>query len=133
MRLEQPLDFLVIADHVESYGSILKLYEGNSEFLTDPRLKRWHKMLNGSEKEGFTVVMEWAGGLKDGSQPEMILDPKHIRNSWERHIANADKYNEPGVFTALQGYEWSGTPENRNLHRVVIYKDGADKVGEILP
>ena len=47
-----------------------------------------------------------------------------------------DRYNDPGHFTAMIGFEWSSlnTPEvPSNLHRVVIFKDDADKTSRVLP
>ena len=40
----------------------------------------------------------------------------------------ASKYNQPGVFTAFNGYEWTAAPKGNNLHRVVIFRDGPERV-----
>ena len=45
----------------------------------------------------------------------------------------ADEYNSPGHCTAFIGYEWTSTPEGSNLHRVVMFKDGADKATQVVP
>jgi hypothetical protein len=45
----------------------------------------------------------------------------------------ASEYNDPGVFTAFNGYEWSSAPGGDNLHRVVVFRDGPDRVKQILP
>jgi hypothetical protein len=45
----------------------------------------------------------------------------------------ADQYNEPGRFTAMSGFEWSSTPKGDGLHRVVVFRDGADKTGQTIP
>ena len=58
------------------------------------------------------------------------------RTVWEREIAFAEQFNEPGRFTAFIGFEWTSiaTMDNPgNLHRVVIFKDGGDKAGKVLP
>ena len=38
-------------------------------------------------------------------------------------INAAEEHNEPGVFTAMIGFEWSGAPKGGNLHRNVLYRD----------
>jgi hypothetical protein len=48
-------------------------------------------------------------------------------------VETADDYNSPGHFTAFIGYEWTSTPEGNNLHRVVMFKDGAEKAGRVVP
>jgi hypothetical protein len=58
------------------------------------------------------------------------------RSIWERETDFAEKYNDPGRFTAFIGFEWTSiaTKENPgNLHRVVIFKDGANKANQVLP
>jgi hypothetical protein len=45
----------------------------------------------------------------------------------------AERWNNPGTFTAFIGYEYSSLPEGDNLHRVVIFRDGADKTNQVAP
>src|SRR6478736_1925712 len=44
---------------------------------------------------------------------------------WKQNNEMADKANEPGKFTAFCAYEWTSTPDNRNMHRNVFFKDCA--------
>ena len=54
--------------------------------------------------------------------------------AWKLTVDAAEKYNEPGKFTAFIGYEWtSQVPPGNNLHRVVIYRDGGDKARQVEP
>ena len=61
------------------------------------------------------------------------MDPKTRRSIWERVTTIATKYNEPGKFTAFNGFEWTSFPGANNLHRVVIFRDGPDRVNQVLP
>ena len=62
-----------------------------------------------------------------------IADDDLTRTIWDRIVGSAERYNEPGVFTALHGFEWTSTPDGNNLHRVVIFRDDADKVKTRIP
>ena len=132
VRLNQPLDFLVIADHAEAYGAFQQIDAANPKMMTDPRVREWHELLKAGTREAEQKLAEaFANAMLDRSLPEVLFDADLLKSMWSWHLGITEKYNEPGRFTAFHGYEWSSTPKGANLHRVVIFKDGADKVGQI--
>ncbi len=54
-----------------------------------------------------------------------INNPAATRKAWEAYAALADKYNEPGRFSALIGYEWTAQGGN-NLHRNVVFRGDSE-------
>jgi len=134
VRLNQPLDFLVVADHAEAYGGFQQVYAGNPKMMKDSTVREWHEMLkSGTPEEKKELAFVFTNAMFSRSLPEVLYDPKLFKSLWTKHLEITEKYNDPGKFTAFQGYEWTSNPKGANLHRVVIFKDGKDKVGQILP
>jgi Protein of unknown function (DUF3604) len=133
VKLSRPLDFLVVADHAEAFGTMQEIAKGNPLLLSDPTTKRWHDMIQAGGESGFKAALEVVEGLGLGKTPEVMKNPRVIRSLWQNHVAIAEKMNEPGRFTAFIGYEWTSNNKGNNLHRVVIFRDGGDKAGPIIP
>jgi hypothetical protein len=55
------------------------------------------------------------------------------RNAWDLTIKAAEKYNDPGRFTAFIGYEWTSNEAGNNRHRVVIFRDDASRAQLVEP
>ena len=133
-QLNRPLDFMVVADHAEAYGAFQEIYKANPKMMKNETVQEWHELLmEGTEESHRKLAEAFANSMLDKSLPDVLFDKDIFRTMWEKHLQITEKYNDPGNFTAFQGYEWSSTPEGRNLHRVVIFKDGEEKVGQILP
>ena len=134
VRLNQPLDFLVVADHAEAYGGYMELFNDNPKMLVNPKLKEWSDLLkSGNEENSATLALVFANAMFDKSLPKELIDKELFKSLWVKNIEITEKYNDPGRFTAFHGYEWTSTPGGRNLHRVVMFKDGGDKVSQIIP
>jgi len=134
VRLNRPLDFLVVADHAEAYGAFQQIYAANPKMMTDATVREWHELLKqGTQESNQKLAEAFANSMLNKSLPKVLFDKETMTSMWEKHLDVTEKYNDPGKFTAFQGYEWSSTPKGTNLHRVVIFKDGADKAGQILP
>ena len=131
VKLIRPLDWLVVADHGAYYGLVDMITKSDPAFLADPVGKRWHKLYNGTKEEAMQGFMEALGTVQQ-NKPS-FKNEAATRNIWEYAVATSEKYNQPGVFSAILGYEWSANPSGANLHRVVMFRDGADRVRQILP
>jgi hypothetical protein len=133
-RLSRPLDFLVVSDHAEAFGSMVELMKSNPALLANPAIKRWHDMIKQGGDPAFKAALELIDCVSDTSKmPAEFKDPEFIRSVWDPYVKTADRFNEPGKFTAFIGYEWTSQPEGDNLHRVVIFRDAADKALQTVP
>ncbi len=129
VQLKRPLDFVVISDHAENLGLAPFIARSDKSVLETPTGKRWHDMVK--EGKGYDAFIEWVATTGTGEDP--IRSKPMARSAWTDLIEAAEKHNQPGVFTAIHGFEWTSMPGGNNLHRNVIFRDGADKVSQILP
>ncbi len=130
-RLVRPLDFLVVSDHAENLGLAPMIAESNADLLKTETGRRWHDMVKSGD--GYAAFLEWAASVQD---EDRIRSEKMQRTVWGRQTEAADRHNAPGRFSALIGFEWSSLNTRdvpSNLHRVVIFKDGADQAGRVIP
>lgn len=58
--------------------------------------------------------------LSDPSLIADLYDKGVFRSGWASNMDAAEKYNRPGKFTTLVGWEFSPTPDGANLHRIVL-------------
>ncbi len=133
-RLSRPLDFLVIADHSDNMGMFLDLIAGKPNILADPTGKDWYERLQAGD--GVAVAMELIVRFSQGNFPEALTyapDTKPYKDTWERIVDAAEAFNDPGVFTAFIGYEWTSLIQGNNMHRVVVYRDDGDKGRQMVP
>ncbi|MGB6032152.1 MAG: DUF3604 domain-containing protein [Bacteroidota bacterium] len=136
IKLSRPLDFLVVADHSDNMGFFPKLYDGDPEMLADPTGKRWYEMVQAGGQEGVKAAVEIIVAFSKNQFPPALAsvpgNPAY-RDAWEVALKAAEKYNDPGRFTAFIGYEWTSNTNGANLHRVLIYRDDADKASRMEP
>ncbi len=136
VKLSRPLDFLVVADHSDAMGAMNEIVAGNPDLMRDPTLKDWHERIIQGGKTAVDAALEVVytfTGVSGDKIPEAIMDPEFVGSIWQSYLKLAEKYNEPGRFTAIIGYEWTSTPGGNNLHRNVLYRDGADLARQMNP
>jgi hypothetical protein len=130
-KLRRPLDFLVVSDHSDYMGLPHALRDGSPELLADPTGKEWYEAYHGKGERGFAMFAHLLKDLTSG-KPSLHA-PQMQRSAWERAVAAAEKYNEPGRFSAFIGFEWTSQPGGNNLHRIVVFRDGADRALQVVP
>ncbi len=145
-RLRRPLDFLVVADHAYALGVMASVQAG------DPVLRQ--STVGRGLVEAYLADTPGARNRVRGEVDRVWRDMGAFNQTvWNRSVAVAEDFNEPGTFTTFAGYEWTsrgsdpnGNPVGSrhrdpaapagifgNLHRVVIFKDGPDKTNTIVP
>ena len=128
--LKRPLDFLVVADHVENLGLAQGLEKSDPELLKAPLGKQLNDLWNaGKGVEAFNLLVQKMTGGRDA----LISNDAYMRSVWEYNNEVAELYNAPGTFSTLIGYEWTSQPGGGNLHRVVIFWDDKALTDKILP
>ena len=130
VQLRRPLDFLVVSDHAEYLAGYYR-FNVDDPLVSDTAAgKQWQGYLE--EGNPTKLIGAFTASMTD---PENNYPfPEKVRRLiWEDVAITADEHNKPGKFTAFTGYEWTSMIEGNNLHRVVVYKDGADKAAQMPP
>ena len=125
VTLERPLDFAAVTDHAELFGE-LRICEtpgmaGHDSFVCRlfrhwPRAAYYlmnNKAMASESPERFGFCGE------NGSDCRRAM-----LSSWSEVQAAAEQYYDRSSacsFTSFVGYEWTGSPNGRNLHRNIIF------------
>ncbi|MEZ4355665.1 MAG: DUF3604 domain-containing protein [Myxococcota bacterium] len=146
VRIETPLDFLVVADHAEYLGVIRKLYyeveDGPAAaFAAHVRQAfdsgRGAALFAGVLPEAVLEPGETRNPIEDLGAPTALpiagQDEPLRRDAWAETTAAADRHDEPGRFTAMIGWEWSSLPNGANLHRVVMTSADGETARRFMP
>ncbi len=130
-KQDRPLDWVSITDHAEYMGIADEIRAGSPDLLANPQGKRWYEMSKTSPQEGVKAAIEAVLSMQTGKP---VFDASKLTaTAWAHATQAAEKWNHPGVFTTLNGFEWTCAPSGNNLHRTVIFRDNAEHVNQILP
>ncbi len=131
IEIHTPLDFLVVADHAEMMGVPLRLFQGDERLTKTPTGKQIIRMAQaGKSLEIFVSFIE---AINNNRPPEDFNTDEIKRSVWDEYVAITERHNEPGTFTSMIGWEWTSTPNGKNLHRVVFMPEGAATAAQFLP
>jgi hypothetical protein len=138
VKLGRPLDWLVVTDHTDMMGIATDIQKGTPNILAVPKGREWHEGFKKGGQAAGEAAFDLITHFAQMKLPERLLKDyapgSRISNGvWDRIVDAAEKYNEPGKFTALIGYEWTSVPKGNNLHRNVILRDGAMRAKQVAP
>ena len=129
-RLEEPLDFIAITDHSEYLGVFPRLLDNDAGLTGWGLGELWGKLLRDGDRIGLAVAF---GDAIQSSDSDLRTPAQIVRTVWDEVSARADRYNVPGRFTALIGYEWTSMITGDNLHRVVLFKGDGEEARRVEP
>ncbi len=119
VQIKRPLDFEAVTDHSEYMGTVRLANDPQSDLSKLPIAEK----LKVRSKEDVQKVYLFLATSIITEPIKELLAPEVAGSVWKSVVEAADKYYQPGKFTTFAAYEWSSTPDNRNLHRNIIFKD----------
>jgi len=138
VKLGRPLDWLVIADHSDMMGIASDIQKGAPNILEVPKGKKWHEGFKKGGAEAGKAAFDLIQNFSQMTLPKKLVSDYSPGSEvydrlWDDITKTADKFNEPGRFTALIGYEWTSVPKGFNLHRNVILRDNGKYARQVTP
>jgi hypothetical protein len=120
IQIQTPLDFYMVSDHAEFMGVFNQMSNPES-----PLSKT--EIAQGVNSPDPNVRMQtFAGILRDmsaGKVDPALTDTALAGSVWAEIVKAAEENYQPGKFTTFAGFEWTSNPRQRNLHRVVVFRD----------
>jgi len=138
VKLGRPLDWLVVTEHSDMMGFATDLIRGAPNILADKKGKEWYEGLQAGGDKAAAAALDLITTFSQLKIPKQLVKDyspgsKIYASIWDSIIDAAERYNDPGQFTAFIGYEWTSVPQGNNLHRNVIFRDNADRASQVQP
>jgi hypothetical protein len=138
VRLARPLDWLAVTDHSDAMGFATDLFAGAPTILSNEQSRAWYEAFqeggNAAADAAKDLIANFAQGTLDADLLAAYSPGAPVYDGvWQSVVDAAERYNDPGVFTAFIGYEWTSLVAGNNLHRNVILRDGARRAEQVVP
>lgn len=138
VRLARPLDWLIITDHSDGMGFVNDVLAASPLVTSYEQGARWSKAMRAGGQEAVNATLDLIGTFSQGQvDPEMFEQyspgARRYGTVWDDNITAAEEFNDPGTFTTLIGFEWTSLVEGGNMHRNVVFRDGAERVRQVTP
>lgn len=117
--LGPPLDFMALTDHAEYLGVVSAATEPAHPLRGQPIIQHWL----GHDPELARAAWNWIQSTFGHRQalPALVTD-EVVQPAWQELVQLANRFNQPGTFTAFVGFEYSANPGGQSLHRNVIFR-----------
>jgi hypothetical protein len=123
IEITRPLDFAAVTDHAEGFGRVMACLEPatpeiaeNCKLINKPTLLSFLELRGHVENRPLVENLGYFGNKK-------AVERQYHLDTWDAIKAAAERHNEPGVFTAFAGYEYSPAMVDRGKHhRNVIFR-----------
>ena len=123
-QLKRALDFVAVTDHAEYMGEMYSALVEGAPGHDQELLQQLREMTDLEERqEWFIKYVVSANRSVNPEHPPFFAGPETVKSGWQVAIDSAEEHNDPGRFTALIAFEWSGAPNGGNLHRNVLFRD----------
>jgi len=138
IRLARPLDWLAITDHSDGMGFTSDVLAASPSVTKYEQGARWSKGFRAGGQKAVDATLDMITAFSQGKMnKEMFANyspgARRYATLWGDVINAAEEFNEPGRFTAFIGFEWTSLVKGGNLHRNVIFRDGADRARQVVP
>jgi hypothetical protein len=123
-RMRRPLDFAAVTDHAEYLGEMYAAMHPGTPGHDNPQIQQLINLTDFTERRNWFIEYVVKAGRGAGHRQHTPFYPGDaaVTNGWKILNSAAAQYNEPGVFTTFNAYEWTSAPGGANLHRNVIFR-----------
>ena len=122
VKITKPLDWGAVTEHSEYMGVIQEAMDPESPLRKNsPLLAETLKL--GVKADPLLAFKLLSVTIAKGDTIRQLSNPAVVAPVWKRIVDIADKYYQPGKFTTFAAYEWTSTPNSKNLHRNVFFRD----------
>lgn len=122
VKITKPLDWGAVTEHAEYMGMIQEAMDPGSPLRKNsPVVAEAFKA--GVRADPLLAFKLLSLTIAKGETIKQLANPVVAAPVWKRIVDIADKYYQPGTFTTFAAYEWTATPNSKNLHRNIFFRD----------
>ncbi len=123
-RISAPLDFAAVTDHAEYLGEMFTTLVEGAPGHDQDLLIELRGLTDFDEQEAWFVKYVVSSNRSTTPQhPPFYMGSETTKSAWQRLLDAVERHNDPGTFTTIPAFEWSGAPNGGNLHRNVFFRD----------